>query len=46
MIYSDAQRAKLVFMAEARPAPADAVRLKPGLPLDVRRAGTGNSKQK
>ena len=46
VIYSNAQRAKLVFMAEARPAPADAVRLKPGLPLDVRRAGAGNSKQK
>lgn len=46
VIYSNAQRAKLVFMAEARPAPADAVRLKPGLPLDVRRGGAGNSKQK
>lgn len=38
VIYSNAQRAKLVFMVEARPALADAPRLKPGQPLDVRRA--------
>lgn len=39
VIYSNAQRAKLVFMVEARPtAPADAARLKPGLPVDVQRA--------
>lgn len=39
VIYSNAQRARLVFMVEARPeAPADALRLKPGQPLDVRRA--------
>lgn len=38
VIYSNAQRAKLVFMVEARPAAADARRLKPGQPLDVRRA--------
>jgi HlyD family secretion protein len=37
VIYSNAQRAKLVFMIEARPTPADAARLRPGLPLDVRR---------
>ena len=37
VIYSNAQRARLVFMVEARPAPADAVRLRPGQPLDVRR---------
>jgi HlyD family secretion protein len=36
VIYSREQRAKLVFLVEARPAPADAVRLKPGQPLDVR----------
>ena len=36
VIYSNAQRAKLVFLAEAKPAPADAVRLRPGQPLDVR----------
>jgi HlyD family secretion protein len=35
VIYSREQRAKLVFLIEARPAPADAVRLKPGQPLDV-----------
>ena len=42
VIYSNSQRAKLVFMVEARPAVADAARLRPGLPLDVRRA-TGTS---
>jgi len=39
VIYSNAQRARLVFMVEAQPAPADALRLHPGQPLDVRRAG-------
>lgn len=37
VIYSNAQRNKLVFLVEARPEPADAARLKPGQPLDVRR---------
>ncbi|MEY4754855.1 MAG: hypothetical protein RJA44_2530, partial [Pseudomonadota bacterium] len=32
-----AQRAKLVFQIEARPDAADALRLHPGQPLDVRR---------
>ncbi len=36
VIYSNSQRSKLVFMVEARPAPADATRLRPGQPLDVR----------
>jgi HlyD family secretion protein len=36
VIYSNAQRSKLVFMVEALPSPADAPRLKPGQPLDVR----------
>jgi len=36
VIYSNARRAKLVFMVEARPEPADAQRLRPGQPLDVR----------
>jgi HlyD family secretion protein len=36
VIYSNSQRARLVFLVEARPAPADAVRLRPGQPLDVR----------
>ena len=43
VIYSNAQRAKLVFMVEARPGAADATRLKPGLPLDVRRASPPGS---
>ncbi len=36
VIYSNAQRARLVFMVEARPDAKDATRLKPGQPLDVR----------
>jgi HlyD family secretion protein len=40
VIYSNAQRARLVFMVEARPDAAGAARLRPGQPLDVRRAGT------
>ena len=37
VIYSNEQRAKLVFMVEARPTDAqEAVRLHPGQPLDVR----------
>jgi HlyD family secretion protein len=36
VIYSNAQRARLVFMVEARPVEAqDAARLKPGQPIDV-----------
>lgn len=38
VIYSNAQRAKLVFMVEARPDPAQLGRLHPGQPLDVRPA--------
>lgn len=36
VIYSNSQRAKLVFMIEARPVSADASALKPGLPVEVR----------
>ena len=36
VIYSDESRTKLVYMVEARPAPADAVRLHPGQPVQVR----------
>ncbi|WP_284618239.1 HlyD family secretion protein [Aquabacterium humicola] len=39
VIYSNAQRAKLVFLVEARPAPADAPRLRPGQPIDVQKGG-------
>lgn len=35
VIYSRESRAKLVFLIEARPAAADAPRLRPGLPVDV-----------
>lgn len=35
VIYSKESRAKLVYLVEARPAPGDAARLKPGQPLDV-----------
>jgi len=40
VIYSNAQRGKLVFLVEARPDGRDAARLRPGLPLDVRRAAS------
>jgi HlyD family secretion protein len=36
VIYSQQERAKLVFLVEARPAPEDAVKLHPGQPLEVR----------
>ncbi|MGB8856252.1 MAG: HlyD family efflux transporter periplasmic adaptor subunit [Burkholderiales bacterium] len=35
IIYSKESRAKLVYLVEARPAPADAVKLHPGQPVDV-----------
>ncbi len=35
VIYSRESRAKLVFMVEARPVAKDAMRLKPGQPVDV-----------
>jgi HlyD family secretion protein len=35
VIYSNETRAKLVFMVEARPQPADATRLRPGQPVEV-----------
>lgn len=38
IIYSNSQRSRLVFMVEARPQGDDGARLKPGQPLDVRRA--------
>ncbi|MDB5960283.1 MAG: Secretion protein HlyD [Massilia sp.] len=38
LIYSRENRASLVFMVEARPAPGDAARLHPGQPLEVRLA--------
>ena len=36
IIYSNQSRAKLVYMIEARPAPADALKLHPGQPVEVR----------
>jgi HlyD family secretion protein len=39
LIYSKENRATLVFMVEALPAPADAVRLHPGQPLEIRLSG-------
>ena len=35
VIYSKENRGKLVFLAEAKPQPADAVKLHPGQPVDV-----------
>ena len=37
VIYSNTQRARLVFMVEARPDTRDGERLKPGQPVEVRR---------
>ena len=36
VIYSNSQRSRLVFLVEARPEPAQARRLHPGQPLEVR----------
>ena len=36
VIYSESNRAKLVYLIEARPPPDQAERLKPGQPVDVR----------
>ena len=36
MIYSEAARAKLVYLVEAHPDPALAATLKPGQPVNVR----------
>ncbi|MEZ5705701.1 MAG: HlyD family efflux transporter periplasmic adaptor subunit [Burkholderiaceae bacterium] len=38
VIYSNAQRAKLVFLIEAKPSAQDAARLHPGQPVEVVRA--------
>jgi HlyD family secretion protein len=35
VLYSKENRGKLVFLVEARPAPVEAARLKPGQPIDV-----------
>jgi HlyD family secretion protein len=35
VIYSNESRAKLVFLVEARPRPADATKLRPGQPVEV-----------
>jgi len=35
VLYSREQRSKLVFLVEARPEPADAMKLRPGQPLDI-----------
>ncbi|OWQ90312.1 hypothetical protein CDN99_13155 [Roseateles aquatilis] len=39
VIYSNSQRSRLVFLVEARPDAADALRLHPGQPLEVRPDG-------
>ena len=36
VIYSNERREQLVFLVEARPAPADALKLHPGQPVEVR----------
>jgi HlyD family secretion protein len=39
VIYSNSQRTRLVFAVDARPDAKDGARLKPGQPIDVRKAG-------
>jgi HlyD family secretion protein len=41
LIYSKENRATLVFMIEARPAPAAAIQLHPGQPLEIRLSASG-----
>jgi HlyD family secretion protein len=41
VLFSEKNRHRLVFMVEAWPAPKDAVRLHPGLPVDVSLAASG-----
>ncbi len=41
VIYSNDTRAKLVFLVEARPAPADATKLNPGQPVTVQAGQVG-----
>lgn len=43
VIYSKENRAKLVFLAEARVSPQDAARLRAGLPVEVRPAAAGSA---
>ena len=43
VIYSNSQRARLVFLVEARPEPSQALRLHPGQPLEVRAIATAPS---
>ena len=35
VLYSKENRSKLVYLVEAKPAPADAAKLHPGQPVDV-----------
>jgi HlyD family secretion protein len=39
VIYSEASRAKLVYLVEARPRPEQATMLNPGQPIEVRPMG-------
>jgi HlyD family secretion protein len=41
VIYSESNRDKLVYLIEAHPSPEQAIQLKPGQPVDVRRIGSG-----
>jgi len=43
VIYSESNREKLVYLIEAHPSPEQAVQLKPGQPVDVRRFEAGGS---
>ena len=40
VLYSKENRAKLVYLVEAKPSPADALKLHPGQPVDVTLPGS------
>ena len=44
VIYSNSQRARLVFMVEAKPEPEEAVHLHPGQPVDISRGAAPTQK--
>jgi HlyD family secretion protein len=44
VIYSESNRDKLVYLIEAHPQPDQAMQLKPGQPMDVRRIAASASR--
>lgn len=46
VIYGEHARQKLVFLVEAKPSPADALRLHPGQPVDIRSIAAASDAQR